>query len=170
MKSGRLGRFILILCTALVVGLVRDYVLRALTMTIANLIFEADSFASYLLSSSLAHLGAGILCVLPIFWNLRDNGSHKREFLAYFSQHPYNADGVSAFIKTIEGRRADLIVYALAVLAVLLLNYGMVLFSSVIVVIEVIIAFFFMMAVYLFFDYKVRRMVYKKWEENRLHR
>ena len=37
--KGRLGRFLFIVVTVIVVGLVRDYVLRALTMTVTNLFF-----------------------------------------------------------------------------------------------------------------------------------
>ncbi|MBQ7848086.1 MAG: hypothetical protein IJ344_07330 [Clostridia bacterium] len=168
--KGRFGRFIFIVVTVIVVGLVRDYVLRALTMTVANLFFESTSFASYIVSSALAHFVAGILCVLPIFWNLRDNGSHKREFLAYFSEHEYSKAGVTAFIKTIKGRTLDAVVYCVAASLVLFFSYASMIFASPLVIIELILALAFTIGVYLFFDNVVRRMVYNKWEENRLHR
>ena len=168
--KGRLGRFLFIVVTVIVVGLVRDYVLRALTMTVTNLFFESTSFASYIISSALAHFAAGILCVLPIFWNLRDNGSHKRDFLAYFADKEFTKENVTAFIKNIKGRTLDGVVYCVAASLALLFSYASMILASPLVLIELVLALAFTIGVYLFFDNVVRRLVYKKWEETRLHR
>ena len=170
MKNLNFGRILIQLGTVIVMSFARDYAIRGLAMTIAYL-FTDNAGAVYLISSSLAHLVTGVLCVLPVFWNLRDSGSEKRAFLARFSEKELTKEELNAYVKGRSGRILEAVIYAVTVLIVLFVSYaGVFANSPVAILLEIFIAFFYMFGVYLFFEIVFRKRIYQKWYENRLHR
>jgi type IV secretory pathway VirB3-like protein len=169
MKNLNFGRILIQLGTVIVMSFARDYAIRGLAMTVAYL-FTDHAGAVYLISSSLSHLVTGVLCVLPVFWNLRDSGSEKRAFLSHFSEKEMTEDALNAYVKQRPGRVLEAVVYAVTVLAVLFVGFMGVIASSPIILLEIAIAFFYMFGVYLFFETVFRKRIYKKWYDTRLHR
>ena len=170
MKKLNFGKNLIQLGTVIVMCFARDYVIRGLTMTIAHL-FTDNAGMVYLISSSLAHLVTGVLCVLPVFWTFRDSGGEKRAFLSYFSEHEMTEEALSSYVKQRPGRLAEAIIYAVTVLVVLFAGFaGVIASAPVAILIEIAIAFFYMFGVYLFFEIIWRKRIYRKWYQNRLHK
>lgn len=170
MKSEKLKRFSLIVGTLIVMNILKGWIFQSIFMSIFSIAIGDDNLTAALLTIFASTVTVGALTMLPLYWGMRENAEERRRFLAHFAEHEYNSANLKTYLKSVGIARQDRIVYLLALLAVLIWQYGAAIVAYPLYILDFVIEFVILFGVYLLFDHFVRRRLYDKWESERLHR
>lgn len=170
MNSEKLKRFGLIVGTLIVMNILKIWIFQGIFMSIFSIALGDDNIIAVLLTILACTITVGILTPLPLYWGMRENSEERRRFLAYFAEHDYTRANLSAYLKEVKIARQDRIVFILALLAVLIFQYGLNILLNPFYILDFVLELVIIFGVYLVFDYIVRRKLYDKWEKERLHK
>lgn len=170
MKSDKLFRFGIIVGTLIVMNIFKGWFFYNIFMSIFSIAIGEDNLAAQLLSVFVCTVLVGVLTMLPIYWSLRENAEERRRFLSYFAEHDYNSDNLRTYLQETGIVRQDRTVFVIALLAVLIYQYGMAILQYPLYLIDFVLEFVIIFGISLLFDRFVRRALYDKWERERLHK
>lgn len=169
MNTNKLFRFGIIVGTLIVMNILSNWFIFNVIMSVYASII-GDGIPAYLLASVSTTVVVGICTILPLYWMIREDAEERRRFLTHFEEHEYNRENLRAYLKEGKLTKQDTIVFLLALLAVLIYRYALLIISSPTVIIDFVLEFVIIFGIYLLFNYFVRRALYDKWERERLHK
>lgn len=170
MTSEKLKRFAIIVGTLIVMNMLKSWIFRSIFMSIFSIALGDDNIVASLLTIFASTITVGVLTMLPLYWGMRENAEERRRFLAYFAEHDYNRKNLQTYLKEVKIAKQDRIVFVLALLAVLIFQYGLNILLYPLIILDFAIDFMIIFGIYLAFDHFVRRRLYDKWERERLHK
>lgn len=169
-NSEKLRRFGLIVGTLIVMNILKGWIIQSIFMSIFSIALGDDGNLARILTILASMMVVGALTMLPLYWGIRENAEERRRFLNYFAEHEYNRANLKTYLKEVNIVRQDRTVFVIALLVVLIIQYGSYIVVQPGIFLDFAIEFVIIFGIYLLFDYFVRRKFYDKWESERLHK
>lgn len=169
MTSEKIRRIVTIIATLVVMNLIKNMILYSAVMSLFASTL-GDGMPAYLLTLVVLNVIVGICSMIPLYFELYNNTEEKRRFLAYFSDNEYNRVNLHVYQKKSGIVRQDSIVYISALLVVLIARYAEYIITSPAYFVDFAIEFAFLFGIYIIYNVVVRKRLYDKWEEERLHK